>query len=133
MIEAQNAAIGGLETQLAQAKVDLEETTLRAPFDGVIASRNVDNFTRVQANSTIAVIQKLDTIDLQYDVPGVDVAIFGQNRNTINLARLDVAPDREYEAELVEFGTQADAATQTSWPCFHPLSGRRYRSAWNDR
>jgi RND family efflux transporter MFP subunit len=73
----------------------------------------VDNFTNVQANTVIAVLQKIETIDLQYDVPGIDVAMFGQTRNAITKARLDVAPGREFDAQLVEFATQADPATQT--------------------
>ena len=112
-VEAQRAAIRDIETQLSEATADLEDTTLRAPFDGVIASRNVDNFTNIQANTVIAVLQKIETIDLQYDVPGIDVAMFGQTRNAITKARLDVAPGREFDAQLVEFATQADPATQT--------------------
>jgi multidrug efflux pump subunit AcrA (membrane-fusion protein) len=112
-IAAQEATIRDIETQLSEAIADLEDTTLRAPFDGIIASRNVDNFTNVQANSVVAVLQKLDTIDLQYDVPGIDVATFGQQNNVVTKARLDVAPGREFDAQLVEFGTEADAATQT--------------------
>ncbi len=112
-VEAQEAVIRDLDTQLSEAKADLEDTTLRAPFDGIIASRKVDNFTNVQANSVVAVLQKLETIDLQYDLPGVDVAKFGQQENVVTKARLDVAPGREFDAQLVEFGTQADAATQT--------------------
>ncbi len=112
-VEAQEAAIRDLETQLSEAETDLEETTLRAPFNGVIASRRVDNFANVQANEIVAILQKLETLDLQYDVPGIDVATFGQQENVVTKARLDVAPGREFEAQLVEFGTQADAATQT--------------------
>ena len=112
-LTSDEAAIDELETQLSEAKADLEETTLRVPFAGIIASRHVDNFTNVQANSVVAVVQKLETIDLQYDVPGIDVATFGQQENVVTKARLDVAPGREFDAQLVEFGTQADAATQT--------------------
>lgn len=112
-VEAQEAAIRDLETQLSEARADLADTTLRAPFDGIIASRNVDNFANVQANSVVAVLQKLETIDLQYDIPGIDVAVLGQQENVVTKARLDVAPGREFEAQLVEFSTQADAATQT--------------------
>lgn len=112
-VDAQRAAIRDIETQLSEARADLEDTTLRAPFDGVVASRNVDNFTNVQANSVVAVLQNLETIDLQYDVPGVDVAMFGQTENVVTKARLDVAPDIEFDARLVEFATQADPTTQT--------------------
>lgn len=68
----------------------------------------------MQANSVVAVPQKLETIDFQFDATGIDVAMFGQQDqdNVVTKARLDVAPGREYDAQLVEFGTQADASTQ---------------------
>ena len=112
-VEAQEAAIRDLETQLAEAKADLDDTTLRAPFGGIISSRSIENFTNVQANTVVAVLQKLDTLDLQFDVPGIDVAKLGQLQNPVTQARLDAAPGKEYAAQLVEFATQADAATQT--------------------
>ena len=112
-VEAQKAVIRGLETQLSEAKANLADTTLRAPFDGVIASRNIENLTNIQANTTVAVIQQLDAIDLQFDVPGVDVSKFGQEKEIVSRASLDVAPGQEFETQLVEFATQADPATQT--------------------
>jgi len=110
---AQEAVIRDIETQLAEAKADLEDTTLRAPFDGIVASRQIENFANVQANSVVAVLQQLETIDLQFDVPGRDVAALGKQKNAVTKARLDAAPGKEYAATLAEFGTQADAATQT--------------------
>jgi RND family efflux transporter MFP subunit len=112
-LTSDQAAIDEIDTQLSEAKADLEETTLRAPFDGIIASRNVEDFANVQANSVVVVLQALETIDLQYDVPGTDVAIFGQKKDIQIKARLDVAPGREFDAQSVEFSTQADPATQT--------------------
>lgn len=112
-VEAQNAAIRDLETQIEQARDNLADTTLRAPFDGIVASRRVENYANVNANSVVAVLQKLETVDLQFDVPASDVVQLAQHNNTVIKARLDSAPDKEFEAELVEFETQADAATQT--------------------
>lgn len=112
-LTSDQATIDEIETQLSEAKADLEETTLRAPFDGIIASRNIENFTNVQANSVVAVLQALETIDLQYDAPGIDVAKFGKKKDIRLKAWLDVAPGREFDAKTVEFSTQADPATQT--------------------
>jgi len=112
-VKAQEAVISDIKAQLSKAKADLADTTLRSPFDGVIASRSIDNFANIQANSTIAVLQKLNTIDLQFDIPGDDVAKIGRKNNHVTKARLDPLPNQIYDAKLVEFSTQADAATQT--------------------
>lgn len=113
-IEAQEALVRGLEVQFAEAEADLRDTALRAPFDGMVAKRATRKFTNVQANDTVVVLQNIETVNLGFDMPGVDVAKLGKYHETIvTKARLDIAPGREFEAELGEFGTQAEAATQT--------------------
>ena len=114
LVAAQKAMVRGLEAQLAQAQTDLENSTLRAPFDGMIATRNVSRFTNVGANEMVVVLQDLETIELRFDMPGTDVARFGRKtKDTVSTVRLDVAPDVKFESKVVEFGTEADPATQT--------------------
>ena len=112
-VDAQKAAIKGLEAQVAAARDNLSDTTLRAPFDGIIAKRNVDNFVNIQAKTSIAVLQQLETLDLIFDVPGPDVAKLAKSKTFKLMAKLDSIPDSEFKAALIEFSTQADAATQT--------------------
>ncbi len=112
-IEAQKAAIAGLDARLQAARADLADTTLRAPFDGIIARRLVDNFTNVQAKDPIVLLQELATLELGFDAPGPDVARFGKAKNVVLTASLDALPGEEFEAKLVEFSTQANSATLT--------------------
>ncbi|WP_082677573.1 efflux RND transporter periplasmic adaptor subunit [Ruegeria profundi] len=114
-IVAAEAAIRGLKTQIQSAKNDLSDATLRAPFDGTIAKRNVDNFRNVQAGETIALIQDLSTVDVSYDLPGADIIAMSSIGfdNVVSLVTFDSLPGVEMNADLVEFTTQADAATQT--------------------
>ena len=58
-------------------------------------------------------LQRLDTIDLVFDLPGPDVVTFSNSENVTTLAMFDAIPDQEFEARLVEFSTQADPTTQT--------------------
>lgn len=112
-IDAQLASIAGLDAQLQAARDTRGDATLVAPFDGVVAERNVDNFANVQASETIAIIQNLATLDLNFDVPGPDVVRLARNGDVTSIAILDALPGREFPAELVEFSTRADPATQT--------------------
>jgi multidrug efflux pump subunit AcrA (membrane-fusion protein) len=114
-IIAAEAAIRGLNTQIQSAKNNLSDATLKAPFSGTIARRNVDNFRNVQAGESIALIQDLSTLDVSYDLPGVDIiamSLIGFD-NVVSTVTFDAMLDVEMEADLVEFTTQADAATQT--------------------
>ncbi len=114
-IIAAEAAIRGLKTQIQSAKNNLSDATLRAPFDGTIAKRNVDNFRNVQAGEAIALIQDLSTVDVSYDLPGADIIAMSSIGfdNVASLVTFDSLPGVEMNADLVEFSTQADAATQT--------------------
>ena len=113
-IAAAEAALRGLDSQIETARRNLADATLRAPFAGVIARRDIQNFSNIQAGQSIALLQTLATIDLLFDVPGVDVvhlAAGGDSlRATVSFPNL---PGQALDAELVEFSTQADAATQT--------------------
>lgn len=114
-IEAAEAAMRGLEAQIQVAKDNLDDATLRAPFDGVIGRREIENFTNVQAGQTIALLQALATVHVAFDVPGPDVTSLTANgREAIsNTVVFDALPGQTFDAEVVEFSVQADSGTQT--------------------
>lgn len=112
-VAAQIAAITGIEANLNVAKDSLANATLRAPFDGIIARRDADNFANVQAKQTIVVLQKLDRLELSFDIPGPDVAKANSDNSAVITAQLDAVKNKYFEAELVEFTTLADSSTQT--------------------
>jgi membrane fusion protein, multidrug efflux system len=114
-VEAAEAALRGLETDIANARNDLADATLRAPFDGVVARRHIDNFTNIRAGENIVLLHNLSTIDLVFDVPGADVLMWtSMDWENLEIAVELTGSDRVLIAdELVEFSTQADAGTQT--------------------
>ncbi|GGX59401.1 hemolysin secretion protein D [Tateyamaria omphalii] len=114
-IEASEAALRGLEAQLQVARDNLDDATLTAPFAGIISRRDIDNFTNVQAGQSIALLQNIDTVHLAFDVPGPDViALSANGQDQIkSQVQFDALPGQTFDAEVVEFSVQADAATQT--------------------
>lgn len=112
-LDAQSAVIRGLTSQMGTLNDTLSDATLRAPFDGMIATRKVDNFTNIKADETIATLQKLSLLDLTFNVPGPDVTKLAKNRNLNSKVTLDALPNQVFDAKLSEFSTQADPATQT--------------------
>ncbi|MFT4961229.1 MAG: multidrug efflux system membrane fusion protein [Paracoccaceae bacterium] len=114
-IAASEAALRGLESQVDQAKDQLEYATLRAPFDGIIAQRLIDNFTNIQAGSEVVLLQQLSTIDMVFDIPGADVLKWTERDPdgiTVDV-ELSGIGTKFTATELVEFSTQADPGTQT--------------------
>jgi len=114
-IAASEAALRGLEAQLETVENNIEDATLRAPFDGIIARRDVENFTNVQAGQTIVLHQALSVIHVSFDVPAPDVTELAANgpEAITNRVMLNALPGQIFDAEIVEFSVQADSATQT--------------------
>lgn len=112
-VEAAEAAIRGLDTQIQTAKDNKADATLRAPFDGAIARRDIENFTNVQAGQDIALLQNVSTVIMEFDVPGADVIRFSGSDDVTSKVAIDALPGLLFDAKLVEFSTVADASTQT--------------------
>ena len=114
-IAASEAAIRGIEAQIKVARDALSDATLTAPFDGIIARRDIENFTNVQAGQPIALLQGLDVVHLAFDIPSPDVTQLSRNGpgQIANTALFDALPGEEFAATIVEFSVQADSATQT--------------------
>lgn len=112
-VAAQEAVIRGLESNLQSLKDSLADATLRAPFDGIIAVRKVENFTNVQAKEAIATLQALASPNLTFDIPAADVPKLAKAASLNLSVVLDSLPGQPFKAERSEFSTQADSATQT--------------------
>lgn len=112
-LAAQQAAIDGVQSQLDSAKDNLSDATLRAPFDGVIATRKVENFSNIQAKEAVAVLQNIRVLDATFDVPAPDVARLAKVKNFEMTIVMESIPDKIFKAKRNEFSTQADTATQT--------------------
>ena len=114
-IAASEAAIRGIDAQIKVARDSLTDATLLAPFDGIIARRDIENFSNVQAGQSIVLLQGLDVVHLAFDIPSPDVIELTRNGpgQITNTAVFDALPGQEFAAEPVEFSVQADSATQT--------------------
>lgn len=114
-IAAAEAAIRGIDAQIKVARDSLSDATLLAPFDGIVARRDIENFSNVSAGQSIVLLQGLDVVHLAFDIPSPDVIELTRNGpgQISNTAVFDALPGQEFEAEIVEFSVQADSATQT--------------------
>lgn len=99
--------------RLEDAKNALEDTTLVAPFDGVIAKRYVENFEKVREKQPIAFLQLIDQLEILIDVPELMMAQFRESRSVDVTAEFDAVPGEKYPLTVKEFSTDADPATQT--------------------
>ncbi len=114
-IEAAEARVRGMQAQRDDAQAALDDTELRAPFTGKIASRFVENFQYVQVREPVVSLQDVTNVEIVINVPEIDVvnATKDKDGGYAIYATFESLPDRQFDVEPKEFATEADPATQT--------------------
>lgn len=113
-IMANEASVRALEARLVEADIQLRDSTLKAPYDGVIASRFVEEGQNVRAKEPIVRFQDVDEIEVVVDVPESVMVSDIQRADVVEmLASLSGAPGLQFPVQIREIGQVADATTQT--------------------
>jgi RND family efflux transporter MFP subunit len=98
-IEAARAALHAAESQLAQAQKGLEDTSIRAPFDGYITDRPAAVGQWLGTNSKVATLVRISTVKLQLQIPEQQAGM-AKNGMTVT-ARVAAYPDRDFVGKLI--------------------------------
>jgi RND family efflux transporter MFP subunit len=113
-IEAKEAEVRGLEARVVEANIQLQDSTLRAPYDGVIAQRFVEANQNVRAKQRVVKFQDVDEIEIGVDVPESVMAAEIRAADIVQiLAEFGAAPGLEFPVEIREVAQRADPTTQT--------------------
>ncbi len=113
-VEAQEAEVRGLEARVVEAHLRLDDATLRAPYDGVIARRLVEENQNVQAKQSIVQFQDVDEIEVVVDVPETVMAADIRTAEVVEMtAEFSGAPGLEFPVRIREMAQAADPTTQT--------------------
>jgi RND family efflux transporter MFP subunit len=112
-IEGQEAANRGQEEQVRKAQIQFEDSTLHAPFDGVIAQRFVEEKQNVNAKQPIVRLQHADEMDIAVDVPEAVMGRITADRIVKIIAEFTIAPGVHFPVSVKEVAQVADPVTQT--------------------
>ncbi len=115
------AAFKTSRASLDTARQDLQYTRLKAPFEGMIAKRHIQQFEEVQAKQTVLSLQDVTTLEVKFDVPESIIRSIrateengAEARGKVKVfATFDNLPGREFSLSFKEIATKADAKTQT--------------------
>ena len=98
----------------------LEDTKLRAIFDGVIARKLVTDYRNVAAREPVLLLQDESVMEVVVDVPERDLAgpqrqgtLEEFNKRAKPMVELSALPGRQFPVELTELATAADPNTRT--------------------
>ncbi len=110
-IEAAEARISRLSTNLKAAQNALDDTQLKAPFDGYVSRRHVENFENVKSGASIVSFLDVSSVEIDSAVPE-DLII---RRSLISdiYCMLDAYPQQRFTATVKEIGRKTDSANQS--------------------
>jgi len=113
-IDAQQGQVRGIEGRVVEAKLQLDDTTLRAPYDGVIAQRFVEQNQNITARQAIVKFQDVDEIEVAVDVPEALMVSDIRTADILEmLATFSGAPGTQFPVHIIEVAQRADPITQT--------------------
>jgi RND family efflux transporter MFP subunit len=113
-IDAKKAEVRGLEARVVEANIQLEDSTLRAPYDGVIARRFVEQGQTIRAKDPVVRFQDVDEIEVAVDVPETVMAGEIRSADVLKLvAEFSGAPGVQFPVQIKEVAQTADPVTQT--------------------
>lgn len=94
------------QTALKEAQDKLTKTELRAPFDGIINTVDVQSFGYVSAGASVATLYRSDSFEARFTVnfDVVNLLALGKNAEV----RLAARPSTELNGTVTEIGARAD-------------------------
>jgi RND family efflux transporter MFP subunit len=112
-IDRARAIYDTARAELEQVEKDIAASTLRAPFDGRIASTFIDQYQLAAPRQAVMVIHDLSSYRIRIDVPETFILRAGKAARTQMEARFDHLPGQVFPLELEEFSTEARPDTLT--------------------
>ncbi len=126
-IAANEAQIRGLEARVVEANIELQDTTLSAPYDGVIAQRFMEEGQNVPAADRVVRFQDVEEVEITVDVPETVMASDIQSADIVEIvAELSGAPGTRFPVRIREIAQVADPTTQT----FRYLRASRFTTSY---
>ncbi len=106
--ESARGSVDAARSQLGLAERNLGKSELVAPFNGVIAERDVDPFTEVAAGSSVFGINSDDGLEIHFSVPD---AVIGRITGGLPVeATVATVADCGCEGRITEIGSTAGTA-----------------------
>lgn len=118
--ELKKKAYDVADAAMKTAAKALDDTTIQAPFDGIIAGTYVDNYQNILAREPVLSLQDISQVEIIANIPekdiirsDVDPSIEQINRNFILTAQFPALGEKEFPVMVKEFETEADPGMQT--------------------
>ena len=111
--ESAAAALEQARAQRALAQVNLQESFIRAPMDGVVAERYVDPGAMVGASAPIVRLVQMSPLRLMVSVPARMLPLLHPGETPVSVMT-DAYPDRVFQCTLGRVFPTVNPATRTA-------------------
>jgi|LGOV01.1.fsa_nt_gb RND family efflux transporter MFP subunit len=105
--------VASLKAQLQIARHRLKDSTLRAPYAGVITIQSAENYEMVSAGKVVIALHNISTLEVEIKIPENEIARRPLQPGKEVSIELPAVPNRTLIAKLVEWNTAADPVTRT--------------------
>ncbi|QDU57250.1 efflux RND transporter periplasmic adaptor subunit [Aeoliella mucimassa] len=112
-VDAMQADIRALETQLKVARDQLADSSLRAPFDGMVTVQAVENYEQVAPGQTVLGMHNINLLEVDVSLPEREILHRQLDEAFDAIVRLVSLPNRTFVADFKEINTDADPTTRT--------------------
>lgn len=109
-LDTQKAAVDSARARLDATRARLSDRVITAPFAGVLGFRRVSPGTLVTPGTTIASLDDISTIKLEFSVPENFLAALAPGQSVT--ARSAAWPGREFSGTLRTIGSRVDVITR---------------------
>ncbi len=100
------------EIALRNAERSLRHAELRAPFDALVASRNLANFSTIDAGTAVARLHDMSELRIEIDVPEILFQRAGRDADVALFAEFPSSNER-FPLQTQEFNAEASEVGQT--------------------
>ena len=107
------AGVKGIQAQLKIARHQLEYTTLKAPYDGIITQTHIENFEMVAPGQVMLGLHDISNLEIKINVPENEIINHPLIAGTRAFVRFASLGQKQFPATLKEWNTTADRATRT--------------------
>ncbi len=105
-VEAARAQVAAVQAALDVAEIQLDHTQLRAPYGGIILSRNVESGEVVTSSQEVLSIADLSTVDLKVFVAETEIGRVAPGQPVA--VKIDTFPDKVYDGRVAYVSPQAE-------------------------
>lgn len=106
--ESSKSAVDVAQAQVDIARKNIQDSTLSAPYDGVITKRTIEPSQQVSAGQTLFEIEGTHGLEVQLMVP--ETLIRELNQDTQLTVTFPVLPQLQLTGHITEIGTRAQTA-----------------------